>query len=73
MSIRMRGESGRSWIAASGVISLVLAIFLWTELPADALWVIGLLVGVNLLLTGVSMVGVALGARHGEKDATAPA
>ena len=67
-SIRMSGQEGRGYIAASGVLSLVLAGFLWAGFPADSAWVVGLLVGVSLLMTGFSMVLVSMSGRRIEKD-----
>ncbi|WP_440765236.1 HdeD family acid-resistance protein [Natronorubrum sp. DTA7] len=67
-SIRMSGQEGRGYIAASGVLSLVLAVFLWAGFPADSAWVVGLLVGVSLLMTGFSMVLVSMSGRRIEKD-----
>jgi uncharacterized membrane protein HdeD (DUF308 family) len=71
MSFRMGSESGRGWIAASGALSLVLAVFLWAGFPADAAWVAGFVVGVSLLVTGLSMIAVAYGGRHPEADVKA--
>ncbi|MCU4972670.1 HdeD family acid-resistance protein [Halobacteria archaeon AArc-m2/3/4] len=70
MSIRMAGRSGRGWIAASGAISVLLAVFLWAGFPADATWVVGLFVGVSLLATGLSMVFVAMAGRAIDEDVT---
>ncbi|ELY70945.1 HdeD family acid-resistance protein [Natrinema versiforme] len=69
---RMAGTPGRTSIAVSGVASIVLAALLWVGFPATAAWAIGLLVGINLLVTGLSMVAVAMAARPLE-DATPPA
>lgn len=66
MSVRMKGQEGRGWIAASGVISLILAGILWAGFPADATWALGLLVGISLLMTGLSMVFVAFAGRDAE-------
>ncbi len=68
-SVRMSGEEGRLWIAASGAISLVLAALLWLGFPATAAWAIGLLVGLSLLSTGLSMALVAVAGR-GLEDVT---
>jgi uncharacterized membrane protein HdeD (DUF308 family) len=72
MSLRMVDEPGRAWIAASGVLSFVLAGLLWAGFPGSAAWVIGLLVGISLLTTGLSMVAVAYGGRRLEDDVTPP-
>ena len=66
LSLRMGSESGRGWIAASGVVSLVLAGILWAGFPIDALWVVGVVVGASLLATGLSMIAVANVGRHAD-------
>ncbi len=73
LSLRMGAQKGRGWIAASGAISLVLAGLLWLGFPADAMWAVGLLVGVSLLATGISMVFVAAAGRGVEEEDVASA
>ncbi|WP_290811212.1 DUF308 domain-containing protein [Halovivax sp.] len=70
LSLRMGSESGRGWIAASGVVSLVLAGILWAGFPVDALWLVGVVVGASLLATGLSMIAVANVGRHAGDVAT---
>lgn len=72
MAMRMADQPGRLSIAASGVLSFVLAGLLWAGFPADASWAIGLIVGVSLLVTGLSMGVVAVTGRNVE-DATSSA
>lgn len=67
-SVRMREHDGMAYIAASGIISLVLAGLLWAGFPADATWAIGVLLGVNLLMTGFSMVLVSMTGRRAARD-----
>ena len=71
-AMRMGNSTGRTAVAISGVVALVLAALLWVGFPASAAWAIGLLVGVNLLVTGLSMVTVAVTARDID-DVTPPA
>jgi uncharacterized membrane protein HdeD (DUF308 family) len=62
--------SGRwGWMLASGIIDLILAAIILAGLPGTAAWAIGLLVGINLLFGGVSMIAMAL---HAKADAEAP-
>jgi len=49
------GSGSRLWLAASGAVSLLLAGMLLVGFPASALWAVGLLFGVDLLVTGISM------------------
>ncbi|WP_315703801.1 MULTISPECIES: HdeD family acid-resistance protein [unclassified Bradyrhizobium] len=51
------------WLLASGLVDIVIAGIIITGLPGSALWAIGLLVGINLLFGGISMIAMALAAR----------
>jgi uncharacterized membrane protein HdeD (DUF308 family) len=56
--------SGRwGWMFASGIIDLILAVMIFAGLPGTAAWAIGLLVGINLLFGGTSLIAMALHAR----------
>ena len=50
------GEGSRVWLGLSGGISLLLAGMLLVGFPASALWAVGVLFGVDLLVTGLSMI-----------------
>jgi len=51
------------WVLFSGVVDLLLAYLIWQGWPSSASWAIGLLVGVNMLFLGLSLVMTALAAR----------
>jgi uncharacterized membrane protein HdeD (DUF308 family) len=51
------------WVLFSGIIDLFLAFLIWDGWPSSADWAIGLLVGVNMLFLGLSLVMTALAAR----------
>ena len=56
--------SGRwGWMLASGVVDLILAVIILAGLPGTAAWALGLLVGINMLFGGTSMIAMALYAR----------
>ena len=56
--------SGRwGWMLTSGIVDLILAGIIFAGLPESATWVLGLLVGINLLFGGAAMVAMALAAR----------
>ena len=57
----MSGSWG--WMLASGVADLVLAALIIMGLPFSAAWVLGLLVGVNLITSGVAITMVAFEGR----------
>jgi uncharacterized membrane protein HdeD (DUF308 family) len=45
-------------------MDLLVAFIIITGLPGSALWAIGLLVGLNMLFGGASLIGMALAARN---------
>jgi uncharacterized membrane protein HdeD (DUF308 family) len=51
------------WVLFSGIIDLLLAYLIWQGWPSSASWAIGLLVGINMLFLGLSLVMTALAAR----------
>jgi len=53
-----------SWLLVAGIMDLVIAAIIIAGLPESALWAIGLLVGINLLFGGATLIGVALAARN---------
>ena len=57
----------------SFVIMAMLGILIWRQWPASALWVIGLFVGIDLLLQGVSLIMLGLAAKRLPASQTAPA
>jgi uncharacterized membrane protein HdeD (DUF308 family) len=58
--------SGRwQWMLVSGIVDLFLAAVILAGLPGTVAWALGLIVGVNLVFGGASMIGMALAA-HAE-------
>jgi uncharacterized membrane protein HdeD (DUF308 family) len=51
------------WILFSGIIDLVLAFLIWDGWPSSADWAIGLLVGINMVFVGLSLIMTAMAAR----------
>jgi uncharacterized membrane protein HdeD (DUF308 family) len=63
--------SGRwGWVLASGILDVALGLFLFLGLPGTALWALGLLIGINMLFGGWSLIFMAL---HARPRASAPA
>ena len=54
-----------SWMLFSGLLDILIAAMIITGLPGSAEWAIGLLVGINLVFGGATLIGMALAARKG--------
>ena len=60
-----RELSGRwSWLLIAGILDLVVSFLIIAGLPGSAEWALGLLVGINLVFGGASLIGMALAARN---------
>ena len=72
IAIRSEHLPQRGWVTVSGILSLVLAIYVGSQFPSSALWVIGLMVGIEMMFSGWAFVMIAMAARRGPPG-TAPA
>jgi uncharacterized membrane protein HdeD (DUF308 family) len=63
MSFRLRPMAGSTWLLLDGIITLILAILIWRSWPSSGPWVIGTLVGISMLFSGVSRLMLSLAAR----------
>jgi uncharacterized membrane protein HdeD (DUF308 family) len=68
---RVQREHPSGWMLLSGIVALVLGGMIWAQWPSNSAWVIGTLVGVDLLVTGVSRLMFGLTGRRMLKHATA--
>jgi uncharacterized membrane protein HdeD (DUF308 family) len=55
---------GRGWLAINGVVTLLLGFLIWRRWPVSGLWIIGLFAGIDLIVSGVACVLLAVAARQ---------
>src|ERR1044072_4341266 len=55
-----RGQQGAGLIGLSGIAGLLIGILVLAKFPSSAAWAIGLLVGIDLIFAGWTLVSVAL-------------
>jgi uncharacterized membrane protein HdeD (DUF308 family) len=53
------------WLMIAGIFDILISFMIISGLPGSAEWAIGLLVGINLVFGGASLIGMALAARQG--------
>jgi uncharacterized membrane protein HdeD (DUF308 family) len=51
---QFRSLSGSGWLLFDSVMTLILAYLIWRPWPVSSVWVIGTLVGINLIVSGVT-------------------
>jgi uncharacterized membrane protein HdeD (DUF308 family) len=61
---RTRNNGASGWLLFEGVITLILGLMIWRHWPSGSLWVIGTLVGINMIMTGTTRLMLALAVRR---------
>jgi uncharacterized membrane protein HdeD (DUF308 family) len=56
-------SAGWGWMLVSGLLDLVLAVILLAGLPGTAVWALGVLLGVNMIVGGAALLSMSLQAR----------
>jgi uncharacterized membrane protein HdeD (DUF308 family) len=52
------------WLLTAGLMDIIVAFVIIIGLPGTAAWAIGLLVGLNMMFGGATLIGMALAARN---------
>jgi uncharacterized membrane protein HdeD (DUF308 family) len=60
---KARGIRGSGWFLFDGIITLLLGLMIYAQWPSSSAWAIGTLVGVSLIISGVTRVMLALTVR----------
>jgi uncharacterized membrane protein HdeD (DUF308 family) len=58
-----RRSGGSAWVLVDGIVSLALGFMIWNQWPSTSLWVIGTLVGISMVMTGITRLMMALAVR----------
>jgi uncharacterized membrane protein HdeD (DUF308 family) len=60
LAFQVRPRSGWSWLLLGGIVSIVLGVMIWQQLPSSALVVLALLLGFNLVFSGFTFLMLAM-------------
>jgi uncharacterized membrane protein HdeD (DUF308 family) len=61
---RIRRVRHAGWILFDGIVTLLLGVLIWTQWPSSSVWVIGTLVGISLIFSGISRFMLSLAIRN---------
>jgi uncharacterized membrane protein HdeD (DUF308 family) len=70
MAIQIRPAPNWGWMLFSGALTLLLGGMLWSEWPGNSLWLIGLVVGISLISSGISRIMLSLVVRQAVQQET---
>ncbi|HJZ73990.1 MAG TPA: DUF308 domain-containing protein [Vicinamibacterales bacterium] len=63
-SFQLRPAPGAGWLLVDGIITLVLAIMIWSTWPSSAAWVVGTLIGISMFFSGITRLMLSLAVRR---------
>jgi uncharacterized membrane protein HdeD (DUF308 family) len=61
---RMRPLHGSAWLVIDGLITLALGGMIYAQWPSSSVWAIGILVGISLMISGITRIGMTLAVRR---------
>ncbi len=62
IAFRIRPHDGWIWMLLAGIVAVIVGVLILAELPGSAGWAIGLLVGINLIMSGVAYLVLPMAA-----------
>ncbi len=60
LSFQLRPLPGSGWVLVDGILTLILALMIWWSWPASTEWVIGTLVGISMIFSGVARLMISI-------------
>jgi len=54
-SLTIRPFPNWGWVLASGIVTILIAFYLWANLPVTAIWLLGVLLGIQLICEGAAL------------------
>jgi uncharacterized membrane protein HdeD (DUF308 family) len=61
---RLRDAPGGAWLLVDGIVTVVLAVMIGSTFPSSAAWVVGTLIGISMLFSGISRLMLSVAARR---------
>ena len=61
---QLRPRHGAGWLLFDAVVTLILAVMIWRAWPASSVWVIGTLIGISMIFSGISRLMLSLAAKR---------
>jgi len=64
LAIQLRPLRGTGWLLFDSIITFILAVMIFSSWPSSAAWVVGVLVGISMLFSGMTRLMLTLAARR---------
>jgi uncharacterized membrane protein HdeD (DUF308 family) len=69
---KMRALQGSAWVLVDAIITLALGLMIYLQWPSSSAWALGILVGVSMIISGVTRVMMSFAVRRATSLVGAP-
>jgi uncharacterized membrane protein HdeD (DUF308 family) len=71
-AFQIKPHEGWGWVLLSGLAASLLGYLIWSQWPFSGVWAVGILVGINLFMSGWSMIACGGTAREIAREMQSP-
>jgi len=64
LAFQMKPLSGWGWVLFDAIVTILLGILIWVHWPANSEWVVGTLIGISFIVSGVSRLMLSLAVKR---------
>jgi uncharacterized membrane protein HdeD (DUF308 family) len=64
LAFQMRPHSGWGWVLFDAIVTILLGVLIWVHWPANSEWVVGTLIGISFIVSGVSRLMLSMAVRR---------
>ena len=57
-------SEGKGWVIFNGIVTLLLGVMIWRGFPLSGVWAVGILVGIRLIFSGLTMLALGTAGRQ---------
>jgi len=63
LAFQLRPNSGWGWVLFDAIVTILLGVLIWAHWPINSEWVVGTLVGISFIASGVSRLMLSMAVR----------
>lgn len=64
LSFQLRPAPGSGWLLFDGIVTLALAVMIWSAWPLSSVWAVGTLAGISMFSSGMTRLGLSIAVRR---------
>jgi uncharacterized membrane protein HdeD (DUF308 family) len=69
---RVRAMQGSGWVLIDGIVTLLLGLMIYMQWPSSSVWAIGTLVGVSMIISGITRLMLSFAVRKAASAVSPP-